>query len=127
MIFPISLQGKNKTVDTSALIDSGATGNFMDLRLLAQDNFILVQLPTPILAYNVDGTTNQKGTIHWKVKTTLTLGDHSHPIELMILQLNVPRVILGMPWLKKWNPMIDWPHLSMTIPSLPHRSIPYHA
>ena len=31
MTFPITLQGKNKTVDTSALIDSGATGNFMDL------------------------------------------------------------------------------------------------
>ena len=90
MTFPISLQGMNKIVNTSALIDSGATGNFMDLRLLSQDNFILVQLPTPILTYNVDGTTNQKGTIRWKVKTTLTLGDHSHPIELMILQLNVP-------------------------------------
>ena len=85
MTFPISLQGKNKTVGTSALIDSRATGNFMDLQLLSQDNFVLIQLPTPILAYNVDGTTNQKGTIHWKVRTTLTLGDHSHPIELMIL------------------------------------------
>ena len=85
MTFPITLQGKNKTVDTSARIDSGATGNFMDLRLLSKDNFVLVRLPTPILAYNVDGTTNQKGTIHWKAKTILTLGDHSHPIELMIL------------------------------------------
>ena len=127
MTFPISLQGKNKIIDTSALIDSGATGNFMDLRLLSQDNFVLVQLPTPILAYNVDGTTNQKGTIRWKVKTTLTLGDHSHPIKLMILRLNIPQVILGIPWLKKWNPMIDWPHLSMTIPLLPHLPIPYHA
>ena len=85
MTFPILLQGKNKTVDTSALIDSGATRNFMDLQLLSRDNFVLVQLPALILAYNVDGTTNRKGTIHWKVKTTLTLGDHSHPIELMIL------------------------------------------
>ena len=109
MTFPITLQGKNKTIDTSALIDSGATGNFMDLRLLLRDNFVLVRLPTPILAYNIDGTTNQKGTIHWKVKTTLTLGDHSHPIELMILRLNVPQVILGIPWLKKWNPRINWP------------------
>ena len=66
MTFPISLQGKTKTVNTSALIDSGATGNFMDLRLLSHDNFVLIRLPTPILAYNVDGTTNQKGTIHWK-------------------------------------------------------------
>ena len=127
MTFPIMLQGKNKIIDTSALIDSGATGNFMDLQLLSRDNFVLVRLPTPILAYNVDGTTNQKGTIRWKVKTTLTLRDHSHPIELMILRLNVPRVILGIPWLKKWNPRIDWPCLSMTIPSFPHPSIPYHA
>ena len=90
MTFPISLQGMNRTVDTTALIDSGATGNFMDLRLLERDNFVLVRLPTPILTYNVDGTTNQKGTIRWKVKTTLTLRDHSHPIELMILRLNIP-------------------------------------
>ena len=85
MTFPITLQGKNKTVDTSALINSRATGNFMDLRLLSQDNFVLVRLPMLILAYNVDGTTNQKGTIRWKARTTLTLGNHSHPIELMIL------------------------------------------
>ena len=45
----------------------------------------------------------------------------------MILRLNVHRVILGISWLKKWNPKIDWPHLSMTIPSFPHPSIPYHA
>ena len=67
MTFPIMLQGKTKIVDTCALIDSGATGNFMDLRLLSLNNFVLIRLPTPILAYNVDGTTNQKGTIHWKV------------------------------------------------------------
>ena len=42
MTFPISLQGKNKIVDTSALIDSRVTGNFMDLRLLSQDNFVLI-------------------------------------------------------------------------------------
>ena len=31
MTFPILLQGKNQTIDTSALIDSRVTGNFMDL------------------------------------------------------------------------------------------------
>ena len=127
MTFPITLQGKNKTVDTSALIDSGATGNFMDLQLLSRDNFVLIRLPMPILAYNVDGTTNQKGTICWKVRTTLTLGNHSHPIELMILRLNTPQVILGIPWLKKWNPTINWSCLSMTLPSFPKPTTPYHA
>ena len=110
MSFPILLQGKSKTIDTTTLIDSGATGNFMDVRLLSLDNFTLVHLPEPIVAYNIDGAKNLKGTIRWKVKTVLTLGDHSDPIELMILRLSKPRVILGMPWLKKWNPRINWDH-----------------
>ena len=99
----------------------------MDVRLLSLDNFTLICLPKPISTYNVDGTKNQKGTIHWKAKTTLTLKDHSDPIKLMILQLSKPRVILGMPWLKKWNSKIDWNHLSMTLPSSPRSHIPYHA
>ena len=127
MSFPISLQGKSKIVKTTTLIDSGATGNFMDIHLLSLNNFTLVRLPEPIIAYNVDGTKNLKGTIHWKAKTTLTLKDHSDPIELMILQLSKPRVILGMPWLKKWNPKIDWNCLSMTLPLSPSSHIPYHA
>ena len=85
MSFPISLQGKSKTIDTTVLINSGATGNFMDIHLLSLNNFTLVHLPEPIVAYNVDGTKNLKGTIHWKARTVLSLEDHSDPIKLMIL------------------------------------------
>ena len=75
----------SKTINTTALTDSGATGNFMDVHLLSLNNFTLIHLPKPIIAYNVDGTQNQKGTICWKAKTILTLKDHSDPIKLMIL------------------------------------------
>ena len=85
MSFPISLQGKSKTVDTTALIDSGVTGNFIDVRLLFLNNFTLIRLPELIITYNVDGTKYLKGTICWKARTVLTLKDHSDPIELMIL------------------------------------------
>ena len=101
MSFPILLQGKNKTINTTTLIDSGATGNFMDICLLSLENFTLICLPNPIIAYNIDGTKNQKGTIHWKARTILTLEDHSDPIKLMIPWLSKPHVIPGMPWLKK--------------------------
>ena len=84
MSFPILLQGKNKTVDTTTLIDSGATRNFMDIHLLSLDEFTLIHLPDPIIIYNVDGTKNQKETICWKARSILTLEDHSNPIELMI-------------------------------------------
>ena len=127
MSFPIVLQGKSKTIETTALIDSGAIGNFMDVHLLSLNNFTLIRLPEPIITYNVDGIKNSKGTIHWKAKTILTLKDHSDPIKLMILQLSKPRVILGMPWLKKWNPRINWNCLSMTLPLSPCSCVPYHA
>ena len=127
MSFPILLQGKSKTIDTTVLTDSRVMGNFMDICLLFLDNFTLICLPEPIVAYNVDGTKNLKGTIWWKVRTVLSLENHSDPIKLMILRLSKPRVISGMPWLKKWNPRIDWNRLSMTLPSSPHSHIPYHA
>ena len=57
----------------------------MDVCLLSLNNFTLIHLPEPIIAYNMDGTKNLKGTIQWKAKTVLTLKDHSDPIELMIL------------------------------------------
>jgi hypothetical protein len=66
LCFPIKLLIGNQTVKTTTLIDSGATGNFLDLRLLSLANFPLQKLPQPIQAYNVDGTTNQKELFYGK-------------------------------------------------------------
>ena len=53
---PIKLATGMQIVKTTALIDCGATGNFIDIGLLSQANFPLQHLPKPIKAYNVDGT-----------------------------------------------------------------------
>ena len=37
----------------------------------------------------------------------------------MVLSLGCRQIILGMPWLKKWNPAIDWKRNTMTIPETP--------
>ena len=34
----------------------------------------------------------------------------------MILNLGKPQLILGMPWLLKWNPEIDWAHWTIHLP-----------
>ena len=34
----------------------------------------------------------------------------------MVLNLGQRQVILGMPWLQKWNPQIDWLAKTLTIP-----------
>ena len=37
-------------------------------------------------------------------------------IQLMVLNLGWRQVILGMPWLQKWNPQIGWLSKTLTIP-----------
>ena len=59
LCFPVKLLVGQQTVKTTALIDSSATGNFIDLGLLSLANFPLKKLPQPIRAFNVDGTANR--------------------------------------------------------------------
>ena len=88
--FPIKLLVGQQTVETTALIDSGATGNFIDLGLLSLANFPLKKLPQPIRAFNVDGTANQRGTILWKAHTRMILPHGPDDLELMVVSLGRP-------------------------------------
>ena len=108
MCLPIQLQGIKKIIDITALIDSGATGNFIDPHLLLGGIFKLSPISFPITAYNVDGTPNNKGTIYWTSVISITSGSFTDTIKFMVIQLSCPQIILGMPWLQKWNPRINW-------------------
>jgi hypothetical protein len=59
-------------------------------------------------AWNVDGTPNRTGTIKRAARTSLLFDTHSETLDLMAIALGKPQIILGMPWLRKWNPQIDW-------------------
>ena len=47
-----------------ALLDSGATGMFIDQEFVKAKNLTTRQLPQPIPLYNIDGTLNDAGSIH---------------------------------------------------------------
>ena len=75
MHIPISLLGKNteKIVDTRALIDSGAGGTFIDQNFAKRLNLPMKKLETPLIARNVDGTLNKRGTIRYSVQLPLLI------------------------------------------------------
>ena len=99
MCLPIQLQGIKKTIDTTTLIDSGATGNFINPHFLSCGIFKLSPLPFPIIAYSIDGTPNNKGTICWTMVISFTSGSFTDTIKFMVIQLSHPQIIFGMPWL----------------------------
>ena len=125
---PIKLATGTQIVETTALIDCGATRNFINIGLLSKANFPLQHLPKPIQAYNMDGTANIKGTIRWKAHTDILFSRSRESTDLMVLSLGRQQVILGMPWLHKWNPKIDWISNTVSIPrspaSPPHDHVP---
>ena len=119
MHIPIRLSNGTQIVETTALVDCRTTGNFIDVSLLCLLELPLEKLPKPIIANNIDGTTNTKGTIWWKAHTDILFKERMEKLKLMVLSLGCRQIILGMPWLKKWNPTINWKRNMMMIPETP--------
>ena len=115
----IRLSNGTQIVETTALVDCGATRNFIDVSLLCLLELPLEKLPKPIIANNVDGTANAEGTIRWKAHTNVLFKERTEKLKLMILSLGRRQIILGMPWLKKWNPTIDWKRNMIMLPKNP--------
>ena len=108
LCIPVKLLVNQQIIDTTAIIDCGATRNFIDPGLTLLAEFPLQKLERPIKAYNINGTTNSKGNIVWETHVDLHFSKHTENIRLMVLNLGQKQIILGMPWLKKWNLVIDW-------------------
>ena len=66
---PISIFANEgaQTIDTFALVNSGATSDFIDQDLAKKKGYQLQRLSQPLKAQNVDGSANQEGIIRHKV------------------------------------------------------------
>ena len=84
---PVKISVNNQIIETTAIIDCGATGSFIDPGLIALTQFPLKKLDRQVRAYNVDGTTNSKGNIVWETNIDLHFPKHRENIQLMILNL----------------------------------------
>ena len=105
--FPIHLQYGARTVVTTTLVDCGATGNFIDPSLV---HWLLLpsRLILPLQALNIDRTPHKQGQITAATCIHCQATAFEDSLSLMIVGLGWAQVILGMPWLTKNNPWIDW-------------------
>ena len=97
-----------KGITVKVLLDSGATGMFMDRKTAARYGFKLQKLDRPVVVRNIDGTNNSAGAItHW-VEVNVYYKNHVERMKMDICDLGKTEVILGMPWLQAYNPEINW-------------------
>jgi len=91
-----------------ALLDSGATGMFMDRQTAARHGFKLQKLERPLVVRNVDSTNNSGGAITHQVECNVFYKGHMERMRMDMCNLGKTEVILGMPWLAAHNPEINW-------------------
>ena len=84
---PVKISVNNQIIKTTAIIDCGATGSFINPELVALACFPLKKLNRQVKAYNVDGTTNSKGNIIWETNIDLLFPKHRENVKLMVLNL----------------------------------------
>jgi len=95
-------------VVVKALLDSGATGLFMDTTFTKEKGFKIEKLKKPLLVRNVNGTANAGGAIIHQVECNMFFKGHVERARMDMCNLEKTELILEMPWLAAHNPEIDW-------------------
>jgi hypothetical protein len=94
--------------DKKALVDSGATDNFMHPTFAKRMGLGLQELPNPKKIFNIDNTTNKSRMItHFLDLNVCTNGIHKE-MRFLITDIGHEEVLLGYPWLATFEPKFNW-------------------
>ena len=95
-------------VVTEALLDSGVTELVISKEFARRHKFRRTKLKRSVYVRNVDGTLNYVGPIVDTVEVKIFLKGHKERMSIDIIGEQKWSVILDMPWLRCYNPEIDW-------------------
>ena len=102
MYLPIRISSDNEEgiEIVEGLLDSGASGKFIDQDFAQDIHAEKKDLEKPIQVYNVDGTLNKRGTITQYVELELEIHERKQKHQLLVTGLGNQQIILGFTWLK---------------------------
>ena len=98
----------HKMTKLEALLDCGATHNFIDPRTIKTLAMGTNPLKQPLIIHNVDRTVNQGGTITHYCNLWVRRGTQVEKLGFYVANLGQDHLILGYPWFKKFNPNFNW-------------------
>jgi len=113
----IRLHGTTRQTTIKAMIDSGATKDFIDKGFCSKYNIRTTRAKMIREVYLADGQPSAMGPITHTAKVPMDIGSHRELATFQVAKLPNHEVILGMPWLKQHSPRIDWGQGKITFES----------
>ena len=105
---PVNLRSLKLISEIAALIDSGATDNFISPQVIKRFEIPTKELDKPRTIRNVDGTRNKIGEINESVDLLLRYKRKTYTQTFYIAELGGDHILLGMTFLSATNPEINW-------------------
>ena len=97
-----------KRAESVALLDSGATENFMNLAYAKWLRLPIKALPEPKPLLNIDGTENKSSKLRYYTDLDVRMGTNTTTMRFFLSDLGEHKAILGYPWFAAAQPRIDW-------------------
>ena len=102
----ITIESENTTEQTTALVDCGAEGLFIDTSIAHK--WRKHKMARLIKVRNVDSSLNTNGEIKERCLITLDCNGRRMTEWFCVTAIGNQNLILGLPWLEKHNPIVDW-------------------
>src|SRR6266436_10373865 len=108
LIMPFDFNSAQGRQEERALVDSGATANFIDYKTVKRLGLGSKKLDQMRTIKNIDGTLNVAGNITHACDLLVSQGRKQVRARFFVTNLGGDRFIFGYPWLAEFNPEISW-------------------
>ena len=119
MRIPVSIRTRYFMADKRALVDSGATDNFINAAFAKRMGLGLQELPKPKKIFNIDNTTNKAGSITHFLDLSVKTKDTTKKMRFLVTDIGHEDILLGYPWLATFEPKFNWQSATIDEKNLP--------
>jgi hypothetical protein len=108
MHVPVSIRTSYFMADKKALVDLGATDNFMHPAFAKRMGLGLQELSNPKKIFNIDNTSNKSGMITHFLDLNVRTNGINKEMHFLVTDIGHKEVLLGYPWLATFKPKFQW-------------------
>ena len=119
MQVPVSIRTRYFMADKKALVDSGATDNFIHPTFAKRLGLTMTPLERPKKIYNINNTSNKSGSITHSLELKVTTKGVKKVMRFLVTDIENKDILLGYPWLATFEPKFGWKDAIIETRALP--------